>query len=134
MNKMAEKYTLEVDETEPKMEIHLNYQPLIQCSRIICYNKSAGMTKWAIDSETSRLSISPSLNSNETWTFDLSTMKIPDGTQIILKSLAENNRTSTIILEYYSHSNIAVSFRLERTKSNPLLVFLGTSSYKFKRI
>lgn len=134
MNAMAENYTLEMDETEYTLHTKDNSLPLIQCSRIVCYNKSATMTKWVLESKSSTICLSPALDSNETWTFDLSTIEIPDGTQLILKSVSDNNRTSTLMLEYASDSNITVSFRLERTALNPLLVFLGTSLNRFKRL
>lgn len=107
---------------------------VIKCSKIVCYNKSATITKWALDTNEARLSISPSQGGNETCTFDLSALNIDDGTQFVLKAIVVNNcRTSNVVLEYNPNSNITANFRLERTSLNPFLIFLGTTLNKYKK-
>ncbi|MEG2017820.1 MAG: hypothetical protein RR844_02790 [Clostridium sp.] len=134
MSQKAENSTLNIEKHEDFLVEEITLAPVLQCSKIVCYNNSATIAKWALDTNTARLSISPSHGGNEICTFDLSTLNIDDGTQFILKALVEDDdRTFKMILEYKSDSNVTANFRLERTSSNPLLIFLGTTLNKYKK-
>lgn len=134
MSQKAENSILDIEKHEDFLMEEITTVPVLQCSKIVCYNNSATIAKWALDTETARLLISPSHGGNETCTLDLSTLNIDDGTQFLLKALVVNNtRTFKMILEYKSNSNVTANFRLERTSSNPLLIFLGTTLNKYKK-
>ncbi|MDU4889884.1 MAG: hypothetical protein E6344_07845 [Clostridium sp.] len=133
MSKKAENSTLDIKKHDDCLIDDSNSSLVLQCSKIVCYNNSATIAKWALDNNTARLSISPSYGGNETCTLDLSTLNIDDGTQFILKALVVNNNlTSKVILEYNPDSNVTANFRLERTSSTLLLVFLGTTLNRYK--
>lgn len=135
MSQKAENSTLNIEKTEDFLIDEITPVSVLQCSKIVCYNNSATIAKWALDTNTARLSISPSHSGNETCTFDLNTLNIDDGTQFILNAIVINNIcTSKVILEYDPDSNVTASFRLERTSSNPLLIFLGTTLNKYKKV
>lgn len=134
MSKKAENYRTDMAEAVENLTISSPSISVLPCSKIVCYNQSAAITRWALYTKSTRIHLSPNLGENESWTLDLNALNVTDGTQFVLKAIVvDKERTGNIIIEYSSASNITVNYRLERNKLNPLLVFLGTTIDRYKK-